>query len=167
MAISCKTLTLSEFQIWSFARSNFSDETVQRKCTFFEHEKIVDTIIKGPFSRTLLLRVGKPWSRWRTSSTRLTTMSSRWADLICFLALLFFLSASSFPTVAAIWTLSIRDWIALSSLVQNYLEPLHQLQSKDLKEVAHHRKKLQVMTSCFQCLAAGFSSSSETRVVFS
>ena len=27
---------------------------------------------------------------------------------------------------------------------QNYLEPLHHLQSKDLKEVAHHRKKLQV-----------------------
>ena len=90
-----------------------------------------------------------------------------WPDLSLLLALLFFLSASSFPTVAAIWTPFIRDCIALSSLVQNYLEPLHQLQSKDLKEVAHHRKKLQVMTSCFQCLAAGFSSSSETRVVFS
>ena len=27
------------------------------------------------------------------------------------------------------------------------MEPLHQLQSKDLKEVAHHRKKLQVLNN--------------------
>ena len=33
---------------------------------------------------------------------------------------------------------------------QNYLELLHQLQSKDLKEVAHHRKKLQVSTATWK-----------------
>jgi len=34
---------------------------------------------------------------------------------------------------------------------QNYLEPLHHLQTKDLKEVAHHRKKLQGRKLDFDC----------------
>jgi endophilin-A len=34
---------------------------------------------------------------------------------------------------------------------QNYLEPLHHLQTKDLKEVAHHRKKLMGRKLDFDC----------------
>jgi endophilin-A len=37
------------------------------------------------------------------------------------------------------------------SVKQNYLEPLHHTQSKDLKEVFHHRKKLQGRKLDFDC----------------
>ena len=34
---------------------------------------------------------------------------------------------------------------------QNYLEPMHHTQTKDLKEVMHHRKKLQGRKLDFDC----------------
>jgi BAR domain len=47
---------------------------------------------------------------------------------------------------------------------QNFLEPLHHTQSKDLKEVLHHRKKLQGRKLDFDCKKRMKASDEEIKI---
>ena len=71
--------------------------------------------------------------------------------VICFKSVRSVFASSLIESGEALKGMADLKYALDDNVKQNYLDPLHHLQSKDLKEVAHHRKKLQGRKLDYDC----------------